>query len=159
MLRRSRWIIALVTVGLSTNAAAATAQQEQPRQAKNVLFAEASFIVFAGNVSVNYERRLTEGLSARFGVGAGYMYMVGISNGPGALGMLVFTTPRKAGRFEAGLGLTYVNRGPYTGTGVFPAFTLGYRYQPPQGGFVFRAGLNWTYLFGAPYQVSFGYAF
>ena len=39
---------------------------------------------------------------------------------------------------------------------VFPAFTLGYRYEPPSGGFLFRAGVGYTYAHGAGLYLSFG---
>ncbi len=161
MLHRSRWVTALVIAGMSTAAAALTAQQSPPRLAKNTVFAEVTFLLLVGNVSVNYERQLNEWLSARVGVGAGYVWVVTSGyGGSGVLGMLHYSTPRSEHKFEAGLGASYVSTGPYDpGARVYPSVTLGYRHQPAQGGFVFRAGANWTYLYGAPFQASFGHAF
>lgn len=161
MVRRTRWVTALVTVGLSATAGGLMAQQPPPRLAKNVLFAEVSFLIIVGNASLNYERRLSDQLSARVGVGAGYLCCIpGGLGGGGAVGMFIFTTTKSASKFEAGLGLSYVTIGFNDATPhVFPAITLGYRHQRPGGGFVFRAGANWTYVYGLPFQVSFGHAF
>lgn len=157
--RRRRWVTALVIAGLST-ATAVTAQQRPPRLAKNTVFAEVSTILIVGNVSLNYERRLNDWLSARVGVGAGYAMLWTAVGSGGGTGMLVFTTSRSDSKFEFGMGVSLVTTG-YDGpeARAYPAVTLGYRHQRPQGGFVFRVGANWTYLYGIPYQVSFGYAF
>jgi hypothetical protein len=157
---RRRGITVLVTLGLTTAAAAVTAQQRPPRLAKNTVFAEVSFILFAGNASLNYERRLNDWLSARVGVGAGYAVpFFGIAGG-GGMGMLVFTTSRSASKFEGGLGVSFMTTGYNDPTAhAYPSITIGYRHQRPQGGFVFRVGANWTYLYGIPYQISFGHAF
>src|SRR5437773_933877 len=55
MVYRSRWVTALVTVGLSTAAAGLPAQQGPLRLARNTIFAEVSTLVVVGNASVNYE--------------------------------------------------------------------------------------------------------
>ena len=162
MVRHTRWVAALVSVGLGTAATGLGAQEQASLHlAKNLIFAELATIIVIGNVSVNYERRLNESLSARVGVGVGYGVIFDSEiGGGGATGMLVFTTSRSASKFEAGLGVSYVSVGfSDPDNHVFPAITLGYRHQRPQGGFVFRVGANWTYLYGLPVQVSFGHAF
>lgn len=158
--RRSRWVTVLVTVGLIAITAPLAAQQAPPRLAKNTLFAEVSFIIVAGNASVNYERRLNDWLSARVGVGAGYSLLFMSGGGVGGLGMLVFSTSRSESKFEAGLGASIMTVGYSDPVAhAYPSFTLGYRHQRRQGGFVFRVGANWTYRYGFPLQVSFGHAF
>ena len=162
MAHRRRWVTALVAVGLSTAAAGLPAQQGSLRLARNTIFAEVSTLLAVGNASVNYERKINEMLSARVGVGMGYMCCLWEGDGIGAggvLGMLHFST-RREHKFEAGLGVSFVTTEPHRPVArAYPSFTLGYRYQRAQGGFVFRVGANWTYLYGIPYQMSFGYAF
>jgi len=161
MVHRSRRVTALVTVG-STAAAGLPAQQGPLRLARNTIFAEVSTLVVVGNASVNYERKINDMLSARVGVGMGYLCCLwdgdGIGGG-GVLGMLHFST-RREHKFEAGLGVSFATTEPHRAVArAYPSFTLGYRYQRAQGGFVFRVGANWTYVYGIPYQMSFGYAF
>src|SRR5258706_508741 len=161
MVRHTRWITALAAVGLSVTAVPLAAQAPPPRVAKNLIFAEVSFFVIMGNVSVNYERRINDWLSGRVGVGAGYaaVFFTEIG-GAGATGMLVFTSPRTESKFEFGLGVSVVTIGFYDRNAhAIPAITIGYRHQRQQGGFTFRVGANWTYLYGLPFQVSFGHAF
>src|SRR5207247_3804476 len=104
--------------------------------------------------------KVNDVLSARIGVGTGYVCCLedGIGGG-GVLGMLHFST-RREHKFEAGLGVSFVTTEPHRPVArAYPSITLGYRYQRAEGGFVFRVGANWTYLYGIPYQVSVGYAF
>jgi hypothetical protein len=50
MVRHTRWVTALVAVGLSVTAVGVAAQGPPPRLAKNVIFTEFSFFIIIGNV-------------------------------------------------------------------------------------------------------------
>lgn len=92
--------------------------------AQNVVYVEAfGTALFFG--SVNYERMLSPEFSARIGVSpiAAFPVMANYLPGIGAH------------RAEVGLGLL-VGPSSAMGTGI-----LGYRYQPENGGLVFRASL------------------
>ena len=100
-------------------------------------------------------------------LGGGYGVWVDLFNsdyGWGGLGAITMLTGKKNNHFElnAGgfLGIEKVKGvGSYQGEVfyypfVFPIFNLGYRYQKPEGGFIFRANAGIISL-----GLSFGYAF
>jgi len=57
--------------------------------------------------------------------------------------------------FELGVGATYMHFLTTSGKYVAPAPNIGYRYQKPDGKFVFRTGVGFPELL----YMSFGYAF
>jgi hypothetical protein len=129
------------------------------RKAKNLVYLE-----LLGNgiaYSVNYERMLTDDLSARLG----FSYLsVTIGSGESAVKADVVTAPMllnytvggRNHRAELGAGATVLyasassSSGGVTSSGEGAAIVgtgvVGYRYSPADGGFVFRAGF--TPLFG-----------
>jgi hypothetical protein len=139
---------------------------------RNTLFGE--FGGSAGLISLNFDKRFSkspEGFGVR--IGAGYMAWqdTEIFNFP----ILVnYLTGKNGKYFELGFGPTIgyaqerqepmdpdLSFEPYLT--VFGSINLGYRYQPVNGGFNFRAGISpilnfddiipfWPYL-------SFGYSF
>ena len=113
--------------------------------------------------SLNAERRVSPHLALR--IGAGYLGIDGTGDDALARGdlyvpvMANLLVGRGAHRFEVGAGVVLVTAGP-----SYPTSTVGYRYQRPEGGGVFRIGLMPSALptvdaiVPLP-GVSFGYAF
>lgn len=143
---------------LVATTALAQARDDHPR---NILYAEVTPLIFIGNISVNYERRINDWLHARVGVGTGFAGIVENStSASGGNAMLLYATPTSAHKFEAGAGLSLVTGfGDNANANLLPAFALGYRHESATGGFFFRAGATWTYSYGFPVQVSFGVNF
>ena len=118
---------------------------------------------------MNYEKQIYSGekISLYGRLGGGYGGWVDWFNsdfGWGGLGAITMLTGKKNNHFElnAGgfLGIEKVKGvGSYQGEVfyypfVFPIFNVGYRYQKPEGGFIFRANAGIISL-----GLSFGYAF
>lgn len=129
-------------------------------EAKNVWYLEA-----AGNggiVSVNYERFLTQNVSLRIGIGTAILIL-------GTAPVMVNFCVGKDHRVELGMGITVgtgiadFDSGDYKDeSGVVGTTTVGYRYQPVNGGGVFRIGLT-PFFMDDEFQfwggISFGSAF
>lgn len=142
----------------------------------------------AGLASINYDMRLMkkeDGLGFRVGVGYFAIrsdYSNGTNTSTNKIGALTFPLElnyllgkNEKNYFELGAGATivsiknkstdniYVDNSDEIFNGTFGHLYLGYRLQPKDGGFLFRAGI--TPVFGKgffiPYWagVSFGYAF
>jgi len=128
----------------------------------------------AGLASVNYDMRLQkkdDGLGFKVGVGGFSVDGTTVALFPVGLNYLLGKDGRNY--FEMGLGVTFVavrDRYSFNGGSVDDNFTttfghafFGYRLQPKDGGFLFRAGV--TPVFNkdgfVPYWagVSFGYKF
>ena len=143
-----------------------------------ILFAECASSLSALNFSANYERPLSSSFWLRLGLGYGsdkdnYGSQTA-GNGWGPLAMALYLSGGTS-KLEFGLGASLITstekRYEYSSYGVYdtkiynhgwelhPAITLGYRYQPDEGGLVFRIGANYTYYSGYPVEVSLGYAF
>jgi hypothetical protein len=135
------------------------------------------FVELLGNgllYSLNYDTRFTsaqDGIGGRAGIS--YVSMDGLNLATIPL-MANYLLGKNGKYFEIGVGATYVALGAgvktsgsnspwYIADGWLGTMSLGYRSQPVDGGFLFRAGV--TPLFGFGYfwpiypQVSFGYAF
>jgi hypothetical protein len=130
------------------------------RKAKNLVYLE--LLGNGGVYSINYERMLTDDLSARLG----FSYLsVSTSAGDAsakanlvtAPALINYTVGGRNHRAEVGAGATlvYVSASSEGGSGVgasgegvavLGTGVVGYRYAPADGGFVFRAGF--TPLFG-----------
>jgi len=137
--------------------------EELLRSAKHLVYLE-----LLGNgliYSVNYERFFRNRWSMRVGA----EYLAWEDEEPSEswaatfwLLMLNYLKSKGNSHLEMGFGLTMVIArqldGPDEENLVYPTGTLGYRYQRPDGGLVFRAGL--TPLYYHPFLgVSLGYAF
>jgi hypothetical protein len=123
-----------------------------------------------GIFSANYDRRFSNRLDGLgFTVGAGYIAVDDISllSIPVTINYLM----GKNGKyFELGAGVSYFNASIHDGTDAssgghtfIGTTTIGYRSQPINGGFIFRAGINPfffrnTFIPYWPY-VSFGINF
>jgi hypothetical protein len=145
---------------------------------KNVLYVEYAGLVLMGNVSVNYERIISNNLWLRVGWGYGY----------GNLGPSELYLPRSAGtgpivmlnlmnkgsdKIEIGIGAYYVRSltdaavltlwhkqtvsHPVGTWKLCPNICLGYRYQSDDGK-IFRIGAS-ANEFGFPIYISGGRAF
>lgn len=124
--------------------------------------------------SLNYDMRFSgkpDGLGGR--VGIGYFAIDGISLATVPL-MVNYLMGKNGKYFEVGAGATYLsaadrqNSNPTgspinRGTGWLGSLSFGYRSQPIDGGFLFRAGLTPFFDRSSfmPFwpQVSVGYAF
>ena len=131
----------------------------------NNIYAELHIGLFT-QVVLNYERQiyLGEKVSWYGRLGLGYGGMIdgidGGFGGWGGLGAITMLTGKKNNHFE-------LNAGSFFGYNaidwfevdkdepfIFPIFNVGYRYQKPDGGFIFRANAGIISL-----GLSIGYAF
>lgn len=144
-----------------------TSTPAQAQEAKNSVFTE-----LAGNsliYSVNYDRRFGPKWTGRIGVMSAGVGDVSLTFVP-IMGNYLLGSGNH--RFEIGAGPQIFNAsiegsGSFSGineSGTFIAgtATLGYRYQPMDGGFQFRIGVTPSFTaFGfIPWAgLSFGYAF
>ena len=92
-------------------------------------------------VSLNYEKKIHDNFSIR--IGASYM----ILGAGGILGVNYITHPESSHHLEIGLGVTYmyaslVYDGISAAEDLLPSLSVGYRYQPPERGFFFRAAFT-----------------
>lgn len=126
-------------------------------------------IIFSGNYDTRFSNH-QDGIGGRIGIG-----------GLGSDGSSIFTVPvqinylvgKQNKFFEVGFGFTYYN---YRGTSfnffdnsrvnenkVIGTMTFGYRYQPKEGGFNFRAAINPFFdgnsFFPWWFGISVGYSF
>ena len=130
---------------------------------KKNIYGELHVGLFSQGV-MNYERQIFSGKTVswygRLGGGYGAWVEWGGDFGWGGLGAITMLTGKKNNHFE-------LNAGGFLGTDgegflgivdgeafIFPIFNVGYRYQKPEGGFIFRANAGITSL-----GLSFGYAF
>lgn len=122
------------------------AQTAANSASKNVIYVEVGTYLLISGASINYDfhlKSLKEGkinLYGRGGLG-GTAVFYGPA-GLGGLGGVTMLTGKKNHHFEASLGAFVGNdNGQGYGDGLFvlPLLDLGYRFQKPQKGFVFRA--------------------
>ena len=129
---------------------------------KKNIYGELHIGLFSQGV-INYERQIFSGKTSWYGrLGGGYGGMIEWRGdfGWGGFGAITMLTGKKNNHFE-------LNAGSFFGYNaidwfevdkdepfIFPIFNLGYRYQKPDGGFIFRANAGIISL-----GLSFGYAF
>jgi hypothetical protein len=152
--------ISLATIFLTTLSTVAFAQSSA-----KVVYAE---VGGPGLLSVNYDMRFekkNDGFGFRAGFGGWSIKESKLILVP--LGINYITSKNEKDYFEVGAGLTVVSNsstgteGPFKSS--FGFMTLGYRKQPVDGGYFFKAslvpvfgkGFFWPYYAG----VGFGYAF
>jgi opacity protein-like surface antigen len=126
-------------------------ESEKNELSKFVLYTDAG-VHLAGQASLNFEGRIDTGdnltLYGRVGIGAaGIAFHEG---GPGILTAVTMLTGKEKNHFEMNGGIFLALAGNF----VFPLVDLGYRYQKPEGGFVFRAKAG---VLGV--GIGLGYAF
>ncbi|BAU53170.1 hypothetical protein [Mucilaginibacter gotjawali] len=175
-----KFIFCLIIYFLFSNSL--KAQSVKPLAADSSLKTRAQnvYVEFAGPglyFSANYDTRFSkrrDGIGGRIGVGYLDNYGSSFTSVPVQLNYLL---GKKSKYFEAGLGATWVyfrapgnvysdiiyfNRTRGGNSTVLGTMTFGYRYQPVDGGFSFRASFN--PLFNSsnfePYVgISLGYTF
>lgn len=141
------------------------AQQSTAQSSAKVVFAE---LGGPGLLSINYDMRLTRsnaGFGFRSGFGGWSIKDSKLILVP--LGINYLTSKNNRDFFEVGGGTTIVSNSNKDATGPFKSsfgfLSLGYRKQPSDGGYFFKAalmpvfgnGFFWPYYAG----VGFGYAF
>ena len=136
-------------LALAASAGSAAAQDRVMPSAPNAVYVE-----LLGNgllYSLNYDRLLTPNIAARVGV-------TGLAAASDSAAAGVFGTPlmvsylfgRGNSHLETGVGVLLVAGGvenvegfeDESFSGAIGTATIGYRYQRPGGGFVFRAGVT-----------------
>lgn len=122
---------------------------------KTVVYADAGGH-FGAQVSANVEFKMADGQKVTWygRGGAGFAGVIMTTGGPGVLGGVTMLTGKQNNHFE-------LNAGAFVGQDLeldqmfaFPLVDLGYRYQKPEGGFVFKAKLG---ILGI--GIGLGYAF
>lgn len=169
--RAARLALALAAT-LPLAAGPAAAQEAQPTLARNSVYVE-----LLGNAllySVNYDRLLTPNLAGRVG-----LMFVTAEDDEGDSGTVAIVPVMGSwlwgdgnSHFETGIGLAVATASfdideldvdeSGGGTGVYGTGVLGYRYQRPGGGFLFRVGLTPVFTtndFAPWFGLSFGYSF
>jgi hypothetical protein len=176
-----------IVIGLTIAASApAMAQEHQVTSSKPLIAKNALYVELGGNgvgYTLNYERRIAEQASLRVG-GMFWKASATASSGgdsvsssatmaivPVMANFLGLGTANHKLEVGAGVAMAYFSGeasnsigDKVSGTGMVPmgTATLGYRYQPRDGGFLFRAG--YTPVFNKDFVfhwggVSFGYGF
>ena len=167
--------LARITFAFSLLAAAASVAAVPRAQAQDIA-RNSVYIELLGNgglYSLNYDRKITNNVSARVGL----MAFGGESTDGDRIGLSLvplmanYLVGKHNHRLELGGGpvVAYAagnikehGIGEFSDFGLVGTATFGYRYQPLQGGFNFRLGF--TPLFSASsvapsFGVSFGYGF
>jgi hypothetical protein len=118
----------------------------------NNLYLEGSLVI----QSINYETKLYRSnlfqLNARLGFG--YFNLFDEYESLGGLAGLTFLLGRNNNHFETSLGVFVGSYFDANGLEGYPIITIGYKYQKPEGGFIFRSNIG-TLGIG----VGLGYAF
>lgn len=136
--------------------------------AQHSLYVEGVTAIIANAISVNYSYRPIKMFALSVGFGAASIFFVGEAHGSGGQvqgHLLLGRMGDSSFELHAGVALmraTFSFLGGESSTpsfGVLPAFGLGYRYQPMDGGLLFRIGGAWSYGFGMGIQASIGATF
>ena len=125
---------------------------------KKNIYGELHVGLFSQGV-MNYERQILSGKTVSWygRLGGGYGAWVepfSAEYGWGGLGAITMLTGKKNNHFELNAGGFLGLEDTYNYAFIFPIFNVGYRYQKPEGGFIFRANAGIISL-----GLSFGYAF
>ena len=153
----------LLVMGAAAFPARAQGVGEGPLTAQNAVYAEA----FGNGLfySLNYDRMINDRLSGRVGI----MYAGAFA----APAMANFLIARRRHHLEVGLGLVFLSSTDVADdlqiadkhlASVMASCTVGYRFQDPAGGLVFRAGFTPLFSFafdatGLPwFGASVGYS-
>ena len=129
----------------------------------NIYLDGGSFLSYYYNI--NYERLITENISLRIGYGHGKFY-ASLGGGGGKEGdnlnlLCNFLLFKGNSKLELGIGASYILNLKYHSVPsekVYYAFSFGYRYQPKNGGLLFKAGYSLFYP-GFGLNISLGYSF
>jgi hypothetical protein len=128
--------------------------------ARNTVLLELSTGLVTNSLSLNYEYQFHPNAGLRIGAGAA-IQLEGANTAGATIGMQMYTDGDS--RLEGGIGvsLLYAQSSAHLPAALepAPAINIGYRYQPVEGGMMFRVGLSYSYNYGLPFQGSAGYAF
>ncbi len=128
-------------------------EDQQVELSKNSIYVDYSLAAFS-QLSINYERKLgsIKNITWYGRVGAGYGYIFLAESGYGGLGGLTMLTGKKNHHFEGNLGVfvghtdnfselrrSFVASPSQGKTFLMPLIDVGYRYQKPGSGLVFKA--------------------
>ena len=136
--------------------------------APDLIHGELATGVVTNAVSLNYERRLTDFMSLRLGYGASVVLAsTDTKSAHGPLAMLAFLFFGGPAHLEVALGTSVVTSNKVVHVGghlggdwyIVPNIFIGFRWQRPASGPVFRAGFAWTSAYGVPFAGSFGWSF
>jgi hypothetical protein len=123
---------------------------EKNEMSKNSIYFDTG-IVPGVHAFVNYERSLYQGKKVSWYGRAGFGYggLLLSDGGFGGLGAITMLTGKKNSHFE-------LNTGVFSGNNsvTLPLLDVGYRYQKPDGGFIFKAKIG---ILGIGFGL--GYAF
>jgi len=124
---------------------------------KNAVHTTIGFFLMYAAINQNYERliwksqdQLIHSIWIRVGIGTGTFFM---DEGRNYLSTLSTLAGNKNSYLEISLGASLF--GDYNYYHIYPAATIGYCYQKPNGRYVFRTGNGWPELF----YLSFGICF
>ena len=144
-------VITILSVGFSANAQSL----EKNKMSKNSIYFDTG-IIPGVHAFVNYERSIYQGKKVswygRMGFGFGGILMA--SGGFGGLGAVTMLTGKKNSHFELNAGIFSGKDIGNSNSFALPLLDVGYRYQKPDGGFVFKAKLG---ILGV--GIGLGYAF
>jgi hypothetical protein len=170
-----RTTLALAALATLTTGAAAAQDTAPATPAAGPVAQNTFFVELLGNAAVyslNYERFFTPQLGIR--VGGMFLRGEDDTGDEASIGLFPIMATYLLGQgnshFETGLGIGIVTASAsidevdddFSGSTVYGTATLGYRYQKPQGGVIFRAGFTPAYASGnlIPWVgASVGYAF
>jgi hypothetical protein len=156
--------IALLVLSRSTSLS-------QSERTLNSIFLEVGGSGF-GYVSFNYDRLISNSFSIRIGYShTQFAFPIDITTNSFPL-LVNYLAGENNSRFEAGIGIAYVNLSAsgklfsssidFKTNTLLLATALGYRYQPKDGGLLFRIDLTPFYGYGEVlfmYGISVGYTF
>jgi hypothetical protein len=153
-----KYVIRIVLIGLIFLAFYSNTEAqmtEQIKLSKVNLYADAG-LHLAAQASINLEGQFYSGKKTTWygRVGVGTAGVIFGSSGPGGLGALTILTGKGNNHFEVNGGAFIGNDSYYSDSFVFPLLDLGYRYQKPAGGFIFRAKAGFLGI-----GLGLGYAF
>jgi hypothetical protein len=144
-------VITILSVGFSANAQSL----EKNKMSKNSIYFDTG-IIPGIHAFVNYERSLYQGKKVswygRMGFGFGGILLA--NSGFGGLGGVTMLTGKKNSHFELNTGIFSGKDIDYSNSFAYPLLDVGYRYQKPDGGFIFKAKLG---ILGV--GIGLGYAF
>lgn len=173
-LRRTALALAALAA-LATLTAGAAAAQDTAAPPAGPVAQNTFFVELLGNAAVyslNYERFFTPQLGIR--VGGMFLRGEDDTGDEASIGLFPIMATYLLGQgnshFETGLGIGIVTASAdidevdedFSGSDVYGTATLGYRYQKPEGGVIFRVGFTPAYAAGnlIPWVgASVGYAF
>jgi hypothetical protein len=142
--------LGLLSLFLSIHSAA---QDTKTTKLSNInLYVDAGFLIGA-QASINFEKRISSGEKVTWygRAGIGYAGVIMVGGGPGGLAAITMLTGKGKNHFEANGGIFYVYSDDLS---VLPLIDVGYRFQKPQGGFIFKAKAGFLGI-----GIGLGYAF